>query len=400
MQAFAGPAELLEQALDASPEQLKAKAANALDQLAEGEHSGIVLFGAGGLGRRVAEGLRSVDVEPLAFSDNNSRLWGTEVCGLPVLSPTEAIERFADQAVFVITIWRWPASESSGRRRADLLALGARHVCSVMPLFWKYPEIFLPYYCLDEPFHVPVAKAEVRHAFGLLADHASRSEFVRQVLWRIDPEGNDLDVTADQTEYFPADLFALGDQEVFIDVGGYDGDTARTFLALTGNKASQIHIVEADPGTFARLEAWRSRLSDDLSVGIFLHNIAVSDSNGTLRFSANSSVASRISSSGTIKVAAQRMDDLLTGVRPTLIKMDIEGAEYAALQGARHLIQTHLPILAICLYHRQSDLWTLPNLVASFAQGYQFFLKAHSLDGWDLVLYAVPAKRCLREPAT
>ena len=37
----------------------------------------IVLFGVGPLGRRTAIGLRTQGIEPLAFVDNNSKLWQT-----------------------------------------------------------------------------------------------------------------------------------------------------------------------------------------------------------------------------------------------------------------------------------------------------------------------------------
>ena len=49
----------------------------------------LVLFGAGNFGRQALERLRARGVEPLAFSDNNSRLWGTQIDGVLVLSPEE-----------------------------------------------------------------------------------------------------------------------------------------------------------------------------------------------------------------------------------------------------------------------------------------------------------------------
>ena len=39
----------------------------------------IVLFGAGGLGRRTLAGLRADGVEPVAFVDNNTDRWGTDI---------------------------------------------------------------------------------------------------------------------------------------------------------------------------------------------------------------------------------------------------------------------------------------------------------------------------------
>ncbi len=45
----------------------------------------LVLFGAGNLGRKVLQCVRSIGVEPLAFADNSQPKWGTHVDGVPVL---------------------------------------------------------------------------------------------------------------------------------------------------------------------------------------------------------------------------------------------------------------------------------------------------------------------------
>lgn len=383
-------------ALQRDPSIVKLETSGKLDTLLSGQYGQIVLFGAGGLGRRVAEVLRLVGVQPIAFSDNNPQLWGTSILGLPVYSPNDAIKKFAYNAVFIITIWRWPASESSGQRRSDLLALGCQRVCSVLPLFWKYPEFFLPYFCLDEPYKVVAAHAEVESALTLFDDDQSRTEFIRQALWRIDPDNYDIDSFSTETQYFPEDLFALTDHEVFVDVGGYDGDTARLFIEKSNNSFNALHVIEADPSTFARLESWRSTLPGNMKNRVTLYNVAASKEQRTMSFMAKASVDSRISESGSTLVQCDRLDNLLSGVKPSIIKMDIEGAEYDALQGASNLIHRYSPILAICLYHHQSDLWTIPAFIASRFTGYRLFLKAHTLDGADLVLYAIPADRKLR----
>jgi hypothetical protein len=87
------------------------------------------------------------------------------------------------------------------------------------------------------------------------------------------------------------------------------------------------------------------------------------------------------------------LDDALTGFKPNLIKMDVEGAEYAALLGARRTIEQNRPGLAICLYHSPAHLWQIPALIQSWDLGYRFFLRAHYYNGFDLVMYAVSSNR-------
>jgi hypothetical protein len=86
-------------------------------------------------------------------------------------------------------------------------------------------------------------------------------------------------------------------------------------------------------------------------------------------------------------------------MRPTFIKMDIEGAEVDALIGARRLIENALPVLAICVYHQPDHLWRIPLLIRSFSDQYRFFLRPHNEEGWDLVCYAVPASRLIATPS-
>lgn len=64
----------------------------------------IVLFGAGRLGRKVLQGLRANGVEPLAFCDNNQKLWAESMEDVTVLSPRKAGGEFGKTAVFVVCV--------------------------------------------------------------------------------------------------------------------------------------------------------------------------------------------------------------------------------------------------------------------------------------------------------
>src|ERR1700678_3286379 len=78
----------------------------AFDQIAGDRGKSIVLFGAGGLGKKTSAGLGKLGIKPLPFADNNPAAWNTLIDDIPVLSPVDAAERFGASATFVITIWR------------------------------------------------------------------------------------------------------------------------------------------------------------------------------------------------------------------------------------------------------------------------------------------------------
>src|SRR5437879_2601667 len=65
----------------------------------------VVLFGAGYLGRHVRADMDSLPLTPVAFVDNNSAIWGSEIEGLEVVSPDDAVERFGQNVVWLITVY-------------------------------------------------------------------------------------------------------------------------------------------------------------------------------------------------------------------------------------------------------------------------------------------------------
>src|SRR3954453_6466881 len=74
------------------------------DELAGPFGKSLVLFGAGGIGRKTLAGLRKLGIEPLAFADNNEKLYAQPMNGVRVMSPKDAASRYGDKATFVVTI--------------------------------------------------------------------------------------------------------------------------------------------------------------------------------------------------------------------------------------------------------------------------------------------------------
>ncbi len=71
------------------------------------------------------------------------------------------------------------------------------------------------------------------------------------------------------------------------------------------------------------------------------------------------------------------------------IKMDIEGAELKALQGAELTLRTHKPKLAISIYHQDSDFIDIPAYLDSLNLGYKFYLDHFTIYRSETVLFAI-----------
>jgi FkbM family methyltransferase len=352
----------------------------------------LVLCGAGGLGRKTLAGLRSRGVEPLAFADNNPRLWNTSVDGLPVLEPREAAGRFGRRATFAVTIWRAGGTHRLAQARRQYEDLGCSRVVSFAPLYWKYSDTFLPYYCLDLPHRILPDADEIRQAFHLWADERSRQEFVDQLRWRLHLDFDRLTSPVSEEQYFPTTLLSLQPDEVFVDCGAFDGDTIKSIVARRGSDFGRIIALEPDPISFEKMRGYCSTLPAAAREKIDLWQVAAGRRRETLRFETTGTAASKVGS-GTLEVQAIPLDELLAGQAPTFIKMDIEGAELDALTGSRDTIAHHAPVLAICVYHVQDHLWRIPLFIRSLCEDYRLFLRPHNEECWDLVCYAVPRER-------
>ncbi len=363
---------------------------SAFDTLLAGCGNRLVLFGAGNLGRKVLQCVRSIGVEPLAFADNSQSKWGSNVDGVPVLSPKDAAARYGASALFLVTIWSlghfYPES------RALLEGMGCTHVESTASLRWKFADRLLPDFCQDLPHKVYEQAAEVRKAASLWADDSSRREYLDHMKWRALGDQNALGPPVKEESYFLDSLYRIKDHEIFVDCGAYTGDTAEQVIRR--NPAfSRIVAIEADPENFERLTKWVGTLEAPVASRISALNVAVGAKRGKLRFQAGGGEGAKLAADGNVVVDCIPIDELAPAAAPTFIKMDIEGAELDALEGARRAIQAHLPILSICVYHKQNDLWRIPLFIHTLAEDYRLFLRPHDVDGWQLVCYAVPSNR-------
>ncbi|MCX6006832.1 MAG: FkbM family methyltransferase, partial [Chloroflexi bacterium] len=351
---------------------------NTFDELATPFNNSLVLFGAGGMGRKTLAELRQVGIEPLVFADNNASLWGYKVEGVSVFSPQAAAQQFADRAAVVVTIWRAGGNHRLEHTRQQLLALGCSKVVSFGPLFWKYADIFLPYYAIDLPHRLLPQADQIVRAFGLWADGASRREYLAQVRWRLQLDFDSLPSPVAHAQYFPDNVFSLSEDEVFVDCGAYDGDSLRVFVERQPSFRGSIFAIEPDPGNLKALKRYVATLPASWREQIKVFPWAVGARRESVRFSATGLASAGISSTGTLEIETLPLDDVLHNMRPTFIKMDIEGAEYDALLGARRSIENALPILAICVYHQPDHLWRIPLLIQSFSDQYRFFLRPYN----------------------
>jgi len=366
----------------------------ALDRLLEVAKNKVVLFGAGNLGRRSLACLRSIGIEPLAMTDRNSHLWGSEIEGCPVLSPKDAARRYGSLAVFIVTIWN--ANHWYGITQKELSDSGCLRVAPVSAVYWRFADELLPFFCQDLPHKLYQEGDRVLRAATIWSDEQSRNEYACQIRWRAQGDWGWLKGPDPEESYFPESIFQLSKEEAFVDCGAFDGDTIRAFLTRSGADFRSILAIEADALTFPRLTSYLRDLDPEIRLKINALHCAVGAKRGPISFSDTGGVDSHADGSGSSTVQCFPLDDLLENTPISYIKMDIEGAEYDALTGGKKTIARDRPVLAFCVYHAQNDIWRLSLLIREIVPEYRFYLRLHEGDGWQTVAYAVPPERARR----
>lgn len=189
----------------------------------------------------------------------------------------------------------------------------------------------------------------------------------------------------DEKEQYFDDIMKFTDDEVFLDIGAYNGET---FVEFTKKVKNYRKIFAFEP-----VEDNIKLINDAISLNnienIFLINFGAWDKRETLKFNADLSGSSMISEEGTTTIECDSVDNLIKNECVTFIKMDIEGAELNALIGAKNTISKCKPKLAISIYHKPEDIINLIMYIKSIVPEYKFYLRHYSTTMADTVLYAI-----------
>ena len=216
-----------------------------------------------------------------------------------------------------------------------------------------------------------------------MSDEKSRQSYIDVLNFKVSGKTEYLFKCEREKEEIYSDFLRPGDNEIIMDLGAYDGDTIRELLNVTDNKYQKIYAVEADEKNFKKLLDKTSELSR-----IERFNLAAWDKKETLFFEKKKGRNSKLSSFGKIKVDANSVDGILKGEEITLLKMDIEGSEEKALDGAVKTIKTFRPKLYVCAYHRNSDLFALPLKISSICRDYRIYFAHHPyVPAWESNFY-------------
>lgn len=340
---------------------------------------GSYLFGAKELGKKFSKIFTDNNVTISGFVDNDSRLWGTNYQDLPVISPTE-LQKINNPRVII-------TSRYLGEINNQLAKLGISNILPHYIFYYLFPKTFPNAIHSGAIKSILSSKEKIRKAYGLLSDKESKNLFLNLIEFRLKLEIKNLPRISRQEEYFPGKFWKLTEDEVFVDVGAYSGDTLKAFLKHKDNFKRYIAI-EPDKKNY-------DDLSKSIPLGIKSKVETIlagaGNKNGVVNFSGFGRDDSLVTTEGAEEIKIIKLDTLYSDLNKkiTTVKIDVEGYEPEVICGMKNILNFLKPKMAICVYHRPNHLWDLPFLLLKQNRSYNnFYLRHHENELYGTVLYS------------
>lgn len=351
--------------------------------LAEARKEGVTLFGAGGFARALFQALEILQVKVLAFVVSDGAGMPAELYGCPVIPLVDLPSPLCQIPLWIAVFNRSPGADL-GAIQASCRERGMDRVLQPQEYFELVEAKMGWRFWLSNRVVYSRHWREIEAAYHLLDDDLSRSLFDQTLRFRI--LGGSPPSPTNDIQYFPENVIkALQNRKggvSFVDGGAYDGDTLSLACKQLNLKAAWAF--EPDLKNFGRLAVNGAILG----VPVTCFPCGLSDKTEMIGFAADGTEGSAVSADGNGYMQAVRLDDCLAGEPLDYIKLDVEGHELQAIEGARRNILLHRPTLAIAAYHRWDDLWKIPLLINEMSQNYRICYRVHESNTFDSVLYA------------
>jgi FkbM family methyltransferase len=262
---------------------------------------------------------------------------------------------------------------------------GFKYFADLFELFFLYKNLSPPVFTRDTIFDYENNYSKWQNIYELLSDNISVSTIEDILLFRLTCNPFFMEKYNVRLNEQYMEAFMDYNNEIMVDVGGYDGDTTEQFC-LNFRNYQMIHFFEPSLENFINA---KTRLEGFDRINFI--NAGLSDKEGSILYEDHLGSSSKVSEFGEISIYVNKLDNLLKE-KVSFIKMDIEGWEIPALMGCKkHIIDDH-PKLAIAVYHKAEDIWKIPELILSFRKDYDIFLR-HYTEGWsETVMYFKPKK--------
>lgn len=229
----------------------------------------------------------------------------------------------------------------------------------------------------------------------LLSGEHSKLTLDKLINFRLKPSRQNYPWPESYEMYFPRDLTSrLYNQDTidYIDCGAFDGDSLASLIKYYNGEISSYNAIDISSLNLELLNSRLNKITRKIdSINIF--QVALSTADGgyvDVVESGSATCAQKSKDNDYSKVPIKSLDSIIKDVKHPFLKMDIEGEDFNALQGAKNLIQNYKPNMSLSVYHNPKDLWEIGLLINSLVPNtYSFYLRQEGHWGLETILYAI-----------
>ena len=343
----------------------------------------VILFGAGNTREFNLQYFRGLGICPAAFCDNSPGKVGGKVNDLDILSFEEVKRKYPD-AYFYIT------TQMYYRELREQIIEGGY---APEQISW-YDVVFQLQWEKECMRYYEEHMQEIEQLYQCLADDYSKKVLQNRLLFLQTRNHKYLLEIRERKQYFDEALIDFTKVECFIDLGMYTGDTILQFITESKGRYREIYGFEPDENIYQTAKENLKEYDN-----IVLVKKAASDCDGRIQVAQALGVMQTIENGvfgenhkeeNSFEVCKLDTYFEKQPISNALLKLDIEGAEMAALRGGTEWIKKNRPGIAVCVYHKQEDILEIPFFCKSLILDYKVYLRHYSDTQTETVCYLIP----------
>jgi FkbM family methyltransferase len=316
--------------------------------------------------------IRLVNIDGLIDDyETHSNSWH----GVPILKTSDVL---AESIVVNCSTSISPVAVQNNLEKA-----GLKNVIAISELLIALNgKISLPWFVKQQREDYQKFKNEWFNLYQSMSDDESKKVFMDVLRYRLNPNPFYMHEYEVRLKDQYLEDFMMYKNEVFVDAGGFDGDTTEEFCRRYPDY-KKVFLFEP---SVRNMQAAKLRLAKLQNIEFL--EVGLSDSVGRLYFNSDAGSASAVSNVGSESIDVTTLDKAVN--EPvSFIKMDLEGWEMKALAGCKRHIVEEKPKLAISVYHGASDFRDVPRYILSLNPDYKIYFR-HYTQGWsESVMYFI-----------
>ncbi len=348
----------------------------------------LILYGAGELGKMAKNYLNKLNIPFLFVVDKNAQsykensFWKDNI----IIEPYNVSLHFRKSCVTVACI----VTSSFTEIRDSLEKMGFEDIIPFYDITLSYQNK----HPLNNGWITSLLNGKdienMKFITSNLKDDISRAHYLQFIAWHSLREEwifKDAPISFKEKYFIPEIISILHENEIFVNVGAYDGEFTNRFLKIINNKFDSIYAFEPDPKNINR---FLSNV-DMNSFNIHLIPKALGKYKEKRKFYKGIDCLSQFSDFGQEEIDIYTLNDF--NLNPTIVKIHIEGLENDVIDGGIETILQNRPILMVTIYHNRKASTEIPLNLMHSLNNYTFYFRLHLWCGTSGIIYALPNER-------